>query len=95
MGKSASRPNDIITLAITAGRLTQPWPKEEITWYAPHEWKGQVPDDILEKRILGRLLTDELAILNRLDFPKSRKHNVTDAIGIGLVFLKRMGVGGT
>jgi hypothetical protein len=93
IGKSQSRPNDIIKLAVTAGRLSAPWP--DPTWLAPHEWKGQVPDDILERRILGKLLTEELHLFTQLDLPKSRKHNVTDAIGIGLYFLKRMGTGGS
>ncbi len=93
MGKSSSRPNDIVKLAIRAGRLTAPWSNP--IPYAPHEWKGQVPDDILEARIVGKLLTEELACLEALGLPKSRKHNVTDAIGIGLKHLKRMGTGGT
>ncbi len=95
MGKSASRPNDIVQLAITAGRLTAHWARDRLYEYAPHEWKGQVPDDILERRILGKLLTEELACLESLNLPKSRRHNVTDAIGIGLFHLKRMGTGGS
>jgi hypothetical protein len=95
MGKSSSRPNDIVKLAITAGRQSGPW--EDVTWLAPHEWKGQVPDDILERRILAVLAPDEKFIVRTIleKTPKSYRHNLTDAIGIGLVFLKRMGRGGT
>ncbi len=97
MGKSSSRPNDIIQLAITAGRQSAPWCQEDITWFAPHEWKGQVPEDILERRILSALSPEEKGILNTvlLSTPKGYRHNLTDAVGIGLVYLKRIGRGGS
>ena len=89
------RPNDIVTLAITAGRLTSQWEEKDITWIPPHEWKAQVPDDILEARILTKLSPEERVLLEFLDLPKTRRHNVTDAIGLGLKHLRRMGVGGS
>jgi hypothetical protein len=96
-GGKTKRPNDIIILAISAGRLTQPWDKKDVSWVPPRTWKGQVEDDILYDRIRGFLDPLELDTANRAcaNLSKSVSHNVWDAIGLGLYHLKRMGVAGT
>lgn len=81
--KSKVNPNDLIRLTYRAGALGG-FGAETIT---PVSWKGNVPDDILYKRILSKLTdTEKQAIPNR---GKSVLHNTLDAIGIGLKKLGR------
>ena len=56
--------------------------------YLPREWKGQVPKEIMQKRIEGRLTLDETT---GIFLPcASLRHNVWDGIGIGLKFVGRL-----
>lgn len=95
MGKSRARPNDLIKLAATAGRLTAPWPEDKLIWVPPHDWKGQVPQDILEERIWEALSLVERQRLNEVVslYAKGKRHNILDAVGIGLYVLKRRRTG--
>ncbi len=95
MGKSKARPNDIIKLAVSAGRLTATWPEDRLIWVPPHEWKGQVPDKILYDRILSALSPEEFKLLETCLMPhaKGKHHNILDAVGIGLYVLKRRRTG--
>jgi hypothetical protein len=97
MGKSKARPNDLIKLAVGAGRLTASWPEEQLIWLPPHEWKGQVPDHILYDRIREALSLEELDRLNEglSPYAKGKHHNILDAVGIGLYALKRRRTGMT
>src|SRR5688572_13296874 len=90
-GKQEANPDTIITLSITAGRLTQRWDKDQIGWFHPREWKGNVPQPILETRIIEALTEAEALILYESikDIAPSYRHNVFDAVGIGLYALKR------
>lgn len=54
----------------------------------PEQWKGQVDADIMTDRILFRLLPEELAVLEPC--PKRFRHNMIDAVGIGLHELGRL-----
>lgn len=58
-----------------------------VTLYEPRQWKGQVPKDVMGRRILSRLRTEET---ERILQYGARQHNVTDAIGIGLKLLGRL-----
>jgi hypothetical protein len=89
-GKGKGDPNDLIQVAYVAGRISAG--ASRVVKVYPYQWKGQVDQEILERRILERLTQWELREIPRL--PKSTLHNVTDAVGIGLWYLKRMGVGG-
>jgi len=60
----------------------------KVSTYKPREWKGQVPKDIMGKRIVARLSAQEVPIIPAL--PKSKLHNVVDAIGVGLYHLRRL-----
>jgi hypothetical protein len=79
-------PNDLITLAYRAGCLAGP----KAILVQPVSWKYQLPDDILYKRIRAALTSTELQRIP--DLPESKLHNVLDAIGIGLHYLKRLHV---
>jgi hypothetical protein len=89
-------PNDLLPLAQCVGavqialifrRLV--WSTKHCKTYLPREWKGQVPKDIMIKRIQERLAPDERT---RVEHPraKSLSHNVWDAVGIGLRTLGRL-----
>lgn len=53
----------------------------------PAEWKGQLPKEVIEERCKIHLSNDEQ---KNIVLPiKSLRHNVWDAIGIGLFFLEK------
>jgi hypothetical protein len=54
----------------------------------PYQWKGQVPKEIMLKRIESTLKAQELARIEKT--PKSLRHNVIDAVGIGLHYFGRL-----
>lgn len=64
--------------------------KASVLWTpVPREWKGQVPKDVHGRRILSRLTPAETY---RVEWPKAERfrHNVTDAIGLGLRRIGRL-----
>jgi len=88
--RSKGDPNDLITLALMAGATVGALTRDlsvTVTEYLPAQWKGQVPKQVMTKRI-KRALTDEEH--TRVTLPKARglAHNVWDAIGIGLHHLR-------
>ncbi len=82
--RSHARPNDIVTLAISAGRYVALAKGKTEFWYQPRQWKGQVDKKIMQQRILRLLWPEELKLV------KDANHDVFDAVGIGLFHLKRM-----
>jgi hypothetical protein len=101
-GRSPAPANDLIRLAYRAGRLAQAvlaalGPRTvKVVEIAPATWKAQVPVEVLETRILGRLEPDERALaLEAAGRQQSKTHNVLDAVGMGLHRVGRMGRGGT
>lgn len=85
-------PADLIELAAFGGTLygmLKASRKARGVAYKPSQWKGQVPKDVMSKRIEGRLTPGERG---RVVLPsqKIRTLDVWDAIGIGLKFLGRL-----
>lgn len=78
-------PNDLITLAITCGKIEALY--RDVQEVLPNTWKGNVPKDIHHRRILDKLSPRELAVIPFL--PATKRHNMVDAIGIGLWYLYR------
>jgi hypothetical protein len=89
---SKARPNDIVTLAISAGRLAERVDARAEVWVLPRQWKGQIPktkrleDYIIYKRVMAALNELERAVLAQ----HGSDHNVVDAVGIGLWHLGRL-----
>jgi hypothetical protein len=86
-------PNDLVSVAYLEGMISSL--AASTTLYLPHEWKGNVPEVPLTKRIRKRLAEDdgvELAVLDAAlkNIPKSLSHNVYDAVGIGLYAYGRL-----
>lgn len=91
--KSKGDPNDLITLAIGVGQMKERLEScgATVELVLPATWKGQIPKDIHHRRILGLLAPTEKT---RLDACLSGvaagiRHNVLDAVGLGLWFLRR------
>lgn len=86
--KQKGDPNDLITVALMAGAAASNIAQGRVTACLPREWKGSVPKDAMVERIRRRLTPEEYA---RVDLPaRSLRHNVFDAVGIGLHQLGRL-----
>jgi len=82
-GKNAkSGPADLLKINIIAGRLAD-------EWVTPLQWKGMVAKEIDHPRILAKLGEHELKIVTETKVPASLRHNMIDAVGIGLYVLGR------
>ena len=80
--QTKSGPQDLMDLNVIAGAMGT-------EWVTPAEWKGHVPKDIHQPRILKALTPEERKIVMAVG-PPSLRHNAIDAVGIGLYALKRM-----
>ncbi len=78
-------PNDIVRLAYLAGVLAP-----GVETVTPQEWKKQVPKKIHNQRVLSRLNEKERYLIEDYNCPAHLKHNVIDAVGLGLWKLGRM-----
>lgn len=90
---SKADPNDIITLAVSAGEVigrVQARGCQRVIRVRPHEWKGAIPKEVHHARLLKSLTPRERRIVEALKLPKSKVHNVWDAIGIGKWALERV-----
>src|SRR4030042_3107087 len=85
--------NDLINLSIVCGVVISEAARLNIDLiiYTPHEWKGSRPKTIDNKYTLSLLTNDEKKAFEHsvIKTAKSKRHNVIDAIGIGLKFLDR------
>jgi hypothetical protein len=84
-------PEDILQLAKVVGAcLAVPATRYKV--YKPNQWKGQVPKGIMWARCVKVLTEQELAIYEACtrDIAPSLRHNVQDAIGLGLKYLGRL-----
>jgi len=81
--------NDLITLAVMVGQYVEcaRMQRFEPVLVKPREWKGQLPKDVCWSRVSAALSVEEIKRIPKL--PKSKAHNMQDAIGIGMWFLKR------
>ena len=97
-------PNDVLALALNAGEwagLYRQW--AEVKYVLPFQWKGSVPKAISHSRIWGKLGDTEKTVVDlamergrscttkALGRPiaSSRRHNVLDAVGLGLFAVSR------
>lgn len=81
-GKGKGDQNDLIDLALLAGRLSTLG--RAPVFVNPAEWKGQVPKEVSKRLVRERLSEVELA---RIPDHGTKTHNVYDAIDIGLWYL--------
>lgn len=79
--------NDLIDLACVAGGIAALFDTQQIITVYPADWKGQMPKEKMNKRVLDTLTPEErkcIQSVGKLD------HNTLDAIGIGLHYLGRL-----
>jgi len=88
-------PDDLITLAILVGEIKALYRLSgvETEEVLPYAWKGQLPKDISHKRIKKCLNMKENSLVESVRVSKSNKHNMLDAVGIGLWRLGRRYMG--
>lgn len=79
----------LLTLAVTTGYLIGAMQPVSIHRVVPREWKGQRPKTV-DNQLTLRLLSDqERQVLDRSNVSRGMRHNLLDAIGLGLWELKR------
>ena len=83
-GKMKGDPDDIVVLAAVVGSIVGAVVEAgaNATVVRPADWKGQVPKDVHNRRILSGLSVKEEFALNGCGAPSSLRHNVIDAIGL-------------
>lgn len=88
---STVNPQSLVTLAYRAGYLTGLVRPTHLVQVKPTQWKGQIPKDIHHEQILRQLEVGERLVLDQClkNIPKSKHHNVYDAVGLGLWYLQR------
>jgi hypothetical protein len=85
-------PNDLIRVGIIAGHINGCISNGHTTkWVYPQEWKGNRPKEVDHRHTKSLLGPVELEILQESckNMVKSQLHNMLDAIGIGLWYLRR------
>lgn len=86
--RSKARPADIMKLAVEAGRWAGIYSclGVAVHFVEPAHWKGQVPKAIHHRRVLAGLTEAEIGAveLGCKNLAPSRRHNVLDAVGLGL-----------
>jgi len=83
MEKWKGDPNDLIDVAVVAGMHLAKGLRQVMV--RPREWKGSVPKTIHNNRVLTQLDPLKKAMVDVI--PKTLRHNVVDAIGLGLWYL--------
>ncbi len=89
--KSKGDPNDMLPVAAVAGIVIASLSADVVLTPRPAEWKGQVPKDVHNARVMRRLTPEERNRVDAAQLPKSLANNAIDAIGLGLWALGRMG----
>lgn len=89
--KSKGDPNDLLPVAAVAGAIISSVGALTVRMPKPSDWKGQVPKDVHNARVLKRLTPGERARFDAARLPKSLANNAIDAVGLGLWALGRMG----
>lgn len=90
--RGEKNPNAILLVARQAGEYAGAYRSAEVTYLTPNDWKGSTPKDISNARTWAKLDPLEQAICDRMfaaapgrnGMAPSKRHNVLDAIGIGL-----------
>lgn len=92
-GGRTKNPNDVLSVAVNAGEWGGRYLQQGTTveYVTPAGWKGQTPKDVSHARIYGKLTDEEKAVLDTAGggLAASKRHNMLDAVGIGLWAVKR------
>lgn len=69
----------IVKLSFVCGMISS---LENVHHYTPSQWKGQVPKEVMRKR-LANYITD-------IDIMHIKQHDVVDAIGLGYYYITKL-----
>lgn len=84
-------PNDLLFLSMVSGFVIQElFLTPQIDLPSPKIWKGTVPKSIHNERILSQLDEAESALFDQTKVPTGKRHNLIDAVGIGLWKLNKL-----
>lgn len=85
--------NDLLDLSVLAGRYAGHYETDlvPVELVYPRSWKGTVPWQICNERVLAELTEVEKSFLPRRPRKKDVSHDVLDAVGLGLWKLGRFG----
>lgn len=84
-------PDDILQLAACLATCSYQCKGPKYT-YLPRQWKGKLVKEKHHKLIEYSMMRDEMELYEKLKAPATLKHNVMDAIGVGLYHLLRLRV---
>lgn len=83
-------PNDLIDVALVAGAVAGALASaNEVRFVRPREWKGQRPKEICNGLTMRTLTEGEREQVETDETPRSKRHNVIDAVGLGLYAIGR------
>lgn len=91
-GGRTRNPNDVLKVAVNAGEWAGTYRQKALVRYVtPQAWKGSVPKDVHQPRILAKLAPKEAEVLEASlrRVAKSKHNNVVDAVGLGLFHVGR------
>lgn len=89
--RSKGDPNDLLGLAAVCAGVAMGSQWQRVVSVTPRDWKGTTPKPskgapyVMEKRVRGRLSAAEAHLL-----PAGVRHDIVDAVGIGLHHLGRL-----
>jgi hypothetical protein len=93
-GRKDPNPNSILLMARNAGEHAGLWKSKgvEVVYLEPNSWKGSTPKLIDHARTWGKLDENERGVVDRCfstapgrnGMAPGKRHNVLDAVGIGL-----------
>jgi len=84
-------PNDLVPLARVVGGVRSRIEHAERVLPLPRIWTGGVPKDVRHRKLLERLPAAEVAIIDAVKVTKAKKHNVIDAVALGVWVLEQRG----
>jgi hypothetical protein len=87
--RSSINAHSLLAVARVVGAVVAYYDFPQCVLVPPAKWKGQVPKDVCNRRTLAKLTDDELHQVTIAPCPPSLKHNLLDAVGIGLWANKR------
>ena len=81
--------HSLLAVSRVVGAVAFHVPAKKVELVRPATWKGQVPKEICNRRTYSRLTPSEKILVELANCSESLKHNLLDAVGIGLWAIKR------
>lgn len=82
--RSPINAHSLLAVARVVGAVVSYYDFAKFILVPPAKWKGQLPKDVCNRRTLSKLTEEELRQVKVAPCPPSLRHNLIDAVGIGL-----------